>query len=232
MKAIKNESELLDILRAEDDRWQQRVFANTGVFVHFSKHGGILLSNCGYVDLDRDAEYLYAHGRDETKYVSLRTCRDLEDYILNMQSYRERLVDESYGCFSKSELFWATYSQIILPAQNQKRSNGTEFQDWGLYSINVANAIPLRNAVKTKEAFVFDMALVDYDSCEIEIPKEDDMELSSVLDLLVKEMNAITEGIDGIPHYCVYRENAIIVPKTFHEIANMLNQDGVFYWLR
>lgn len=72
-----------------------------------------------------------------------------------MESYNEFLCGISYGEFTKSELFWAIYARVISPLDNQRRPDGSIYQDWGLFSIG-----------SYQEHIDSYMALVDYDSCE------------------------------------------------------------------
>ena len=184
MKAIGNIQDLVDILSTEDTDWQKTIYNKTGVLVLINKHGGVLLSNCGYVDLDVDAEYRSLHGKDVTQYTVIKSIQDLIEYILEMDSYHNYLVDIPLGQFTKSELFWSVQNQIILADGNQRRSDGTVYQDWGLYRISVYNRpIPPFSEQKEEEMIVLDMALVDYDSTEIWIPRRLDLKLSDALRL-------------------------------------------------
>lgn len=233
MNAINNIDDLRRILNQENPAWQKDVFEKIGVFVHFNKHGVILLSGCGYIHLDEDAEYHYTNGEDKTTYVSINSVEDLINYIYEMDSYHKCLLDESLGLFTKAELFWAIQLQIILAKENQKRSDGTLYQDWGLYRIFTADRPCYPYSVGTTiDTIVLDMAIVDYDATEIWIPKDASLGLPNVLKQVIEQMNKMTEGIDDIPQYSLHPEKPLVVPATYDEIHSLLQPGGLFCWLR
>ena len=233
MKAIKNINSLIGILNGEDAEWQKTIYAETGVLMLINKHGGVLLSNCGYIDLDVDAEYRYLHGKDVTQYTVIKSIQELIKYILEMDSYHNYLIDKSLGQFTKSELFWSVQNQIILADENQRRTDGTVYQDWGLYRISTYNhSIPPFGEKKEEEMIVLDMALVDYDSTEIWIPRGLELELPDALRIVTNEMNLITEDLKDIPQYCVHSEIPVRVPNSFAEMERIIQPEGLFSWLR
>lgn len=233
MNAIINESDLCRILYAENPAWQKEVFEKTGVYVHFNIHGGILLSECGYIHLDEDVDYNSTNGEDKTVYVSITSVEGLINYIREMESYHKCLLNESFGLFTKAELFWATQLQIILAKQNQKRPDGSLYQDWGLYRIYTADR-PCHpfSECNVKKTIVLDMALVDYDSTEIWIPQSENLKLPHVLKQVIVQMNQMTDNIDDLPKYSVHPERQVIIPVTYEEIKELIQPGGIFSWLR
>ena len=220
MKAIKNTDCLEHILKIENLEWQRIVYDQTGVIVIFQKGYGTLISNCGYIDLDRDAEYCYKNGIDCTKYCEIKSIDELINYIRGMESYAEFLCDISYGKFTKSELFWAIYARIICPEDNQKRPDGTVYQDWGLYSIG-----------SYKEYIDLNMALVDYDSGGFWLDVSAETQLNEVLNQLVQDMCKVTEDIEGIPQYTVKENICFDVPNSYLDLKAQLLDGGLFDWL-
>lgn len=232
MKAIENLNNLVDILNEEDNDWQKKIYNEIGVLVLINQHGGVLLSNCGYIDLVIDAEYVYLSGNDKTEYTSIKSIQELIDYILNMESYHRFLVDMSLGQFTKSELFWSVQNQIVLAEENQHREDGSAYQDWGLYRISTETRPISPYNENNEEVIVLDMALVDYDTTEILIPRREDFGLSDALKKVTTEMNTITEDINDIPQYSVYCDKQVIVPNSFDDIERLIQPNGLFSWLR
>lgn len=191
MKAIKNIDELCIVITADD--WLRQVYAATGVIPVPSVNNVTLVSNCGSVDLDADAEYHYSRVEDLTEYCNIETPDDLIEYIKGMESYRDFLVDQPLGSFSKSELYWAVKERILR-----------FYEDWELYRIGVSeNEIALQ------------MALSGYDSTEISTPVG--LSLDETLHYVVQEMNSLTEGLgDILP--CRVRDRMFSVPRSFDEL--------------
>lgn len=226
MKAIKNIGILQSILDFNDPGWQKKLYDQTGVIAILHGNNSVLLSNCGYIDLDADAEYRYAKGDDLTQYCEINTTEELVDYIQQMESYHEYLVDRSFGRFTKSKLFWAVFFQIICADENMQRETGEKTRDWGLYRIST-----YFHKLKNENEISLSMALIDYDSCEMWIPWEENLELSDCMEQLVSEMNSTTEDIDDIPVYHVRYENPVQVPNTYEELMALIQPGGVFDWL-
>ncbi len=191
MKAIKNIDELCIVITADD--WLRQVYAATGVIPVPSVNDVTLVSNCGSVDLDADAEYHYSRGEDLTEYCIIKTPDDLIEYIKGMESYRDYLVDQPLGSFSKSELHWAVKERILR-----------FYEDWELYRIGVS-----------ENEITFHMALSGYDSTEISVPV--DLSLDETLRCVVREMNDLTEGLGDIPP-CRVRDRVFSVPRSFDEL--------------
>ena len=143
-----------------------------------------------------------------------------------MESYQNYLVDISLGRFTKSELFWAIYSQVITAEENMRRTDGTAEQDWGLYRIG-----EYYYSRKEETEITLDMALIAYDSCAIWLPKNDSLSLGDYLDLLVVELNSTTETIEEIPVYQVCQNNVLSSPKTYTELRSIVQPGGIFDWL-
>ena len=217
MDAIKNIDELPQILAAENPKWQKIVYEETGVIVLLNRNGGTLLSKCGYIDLDCDVEYSYKNGVDCTDYCEICSIKELTDYIVSMESYKEYLCDISYGKFTKSELFWAIYARIICPMENQRREDGTIYQDWGLFSIGMY-----------KEYVELHMALVDFDSTEFLYHIDEYTELNDILNLLADEMCEITEGIDGVPQYKAIPQIPFYVPVSYESLMTQFSDYGIW----
>lgn len=226
MKAIKNYKELKQLLETENSNWQEIIYDQTGTIVLFSNNDATLISNCGYIDLDADAEYRSVSGENRTEYCVIGSIIELVDYILQMESYQKYLVDVSLGKFKKSELFWAVYSQVITAEENMRRNDGSTEQDWGLYRIG-----EYYYRTKDEEEITLEMALIAFDSCEIWLPKNDNLTLNDYLDLLVVELNSTTETIEEIPVYRVRRNKEIHAPKTFTELRSIIQPGGIFDWL-
>lgn len=226
MKAIKNIKNLPGLLKAENPLWQEHIFEQTGVIVIFHNDYATLLSACGYIDLDIDSEYGYING-ELAEYCEVTSVDELVSYILQMESYHDFLVDESFGTFTKAELYWNVYDRIILADENQTEIDGAKHRDWELYCIGV------HNYTRTgEEMIVLSMALIDYVGVEIEIPKCKQMELNDALEMVVKEMNYITSDNDEIPNYKVGQNKTVLVPKTFSELKALLSSGMVFSLLR
>ena len=226
MKAIRNQKELKSLLEAEDINWQEIVFNQTGVIVLFSDTDATLVSNCGYIDLDADAEYRYVYGEDKTEYCVISSINELIKYIIQMESYQDYLKDVSLGKFKKSELFWAIYSKVITAEENVRRIDGTTEQDWGLYRIG-----EYYYSTKDENVITLDMALIAYDSCEIWLSRNDNLSLNDYLNLLTAELNSTTETIEEIPVYRVCQNKVTMVPKTYAELKSIVQPGGTFDWL-
>ncbi len=223
MKAIKNIKNLPGLLKAENPLWQELIFEQTGVIVIFRNHDAVLLSACGYIDLDVDSEYTYVNGEDLTEYCEVTSIDELVSYILQMESYDYYLVDESFGTFTKAELYWNVYDRIILADENQTEIDGAKHRDWELARIS------WYMCPRTKEEkIVLSTALIDYVGVEIEIPKFKQMELNDALEMVAKKMNYITSGNDELPDYKVSQDKTVLVPKTFAELKALLSSGMVF----
>lgn len=219
MKAIKNDKELMIILGSEDVDWQRIIYVRTGVLLLFPQSGPILFSNCGYIDLDHDADYKSFNGRDETAYCSITSIEEMVDYILAMPSYENFLKDVSYGAFSKAELFWGVYSRVISAPQNLALSKNPGNVVYGLYSIcEYMGKIDLY------------MAAVEYDAMNIWLPINQNLVLNDMLDILVRELNEIAVDL-GEPLYKNHIENEIRVPSSYSELLRVLAPGAEFGWL-
>lgn len=216
MKAIKNMQTFFELLSKEDQDWQLRVYDQTGVIVH----GGYLFSKCGYIDLDREAEYCMRDGVDCTDYCEITSIKDLCDYILGMDGYKDYLTDISYGKFTKSELFWAIYARLICPETNQRHTDGSIYKEWGLYSIG-----------KYDGHVELNMALIDYNYADFELDINENTELNEALALLSKEMCRVTEDIEDVPQYMVIEEEPFSVPNDYAALSAQLSTGGLFDWL-
>lgn len=222
MKAIRNVKQLPDILKAEG----QGIYNLIGAIPVFSETGGVLVSNCGYIDLDCDAEYKYVEGKDVTEYITIDSVGDFVHYVLHMESYHKYLVDQPFGKFMKSELFWAVYTQIISPEENQMRADGSLKQDWSLSRIGT-----YYYSKKKETEIELEMSLIDYDSVQIWIPERDDLALSQCLNQLVKELNDTTADISDIPDYHVFADRPVHIPGNYDELYTTTQPGGIFDWL-
>lgn len=205
MKPISNMDKLICVLSTEDPLWQEKVYAQTGVIPVLKR--GVLFSNCGYIDLDSDAEYHYVSGEDRTEYCEINSVSEFVEYILQMESYQEFLVDISLGRFTKADLFWAVYSTIINPVENQLHTDGSIEAEWGLYSIHFY-----------QERLELNMAVIACDQVDICVDYNPNASLQEVLKLIVKEMNKCTEDIDHIPQQRVHMKFLQKKPATYEEL--------------
>ena len=218
MKAIEKINELQSMLASQDSRWQEMIYNETGVLLLFLKSGPILFSNCGYIDLDIDAEYKSVNGEDKTEYCSVTSIGEMSDYILKMPSYKDYLNDCSYGKFSKSELFWGIYSRLINAPQNLALSKVPGNIIYGLYSIGEYECkIDLH------------MAVVASDALNIWLPIDSKLNLNNILDILVNELNEIAEDL-GEPMYQNYKENSVAVPNSYKDLLKKLEPPAEFGW--
>lgn len=219
MKAIRSTTVLKEILSSQDKNWQEIIYNETGVLLLFLESGPILFSNCGYIDLDTDAEYLGVNGEDKTEYCSISSIGEMTDYILRMPSYKKFLEDYSYGKFSKSELFWGIYSRIISAPQNLALSENPGNIVYGLYSIG-----------EYEGKIDLYMAAVEYDAMNIWLPIDPNLSLNDVLDILVKELNETSEDL-GEPLYDNHIENEVSVPSSYSDLLRVLDPKAEFGWL-
>lgn len=206
MKAIRNINHLSVLLERENADWQRAIYENTNTIPIFSDKFALLVSNCGYIDLDSDAEYTYSKGNDLTEYCDIESISGLSAYIKEMESYRKYLIDRSFGQFSKSDLFWAVLCRILHYSENLKCNNGSTYRAWHLSSIH-----------EDEGRIVLDMALVDYDSVEISLNIESDTTLDDALEALVTEINQINTTVDGLSKYSI-DHIAAQVPRTYEEL--------------
>ena len=219
MKAIRNVRELQSMLNDQDSVWQERIYNETGVLLIFCNSGPILFGNCGYIDLDYDADYKSCNGRDETEYCSITSVEGMIDYIIAMPSYENILKDRSYGKFSKAELFWGIYSRVIMAPQNLALSKNPGAIMYGLYTIGeYAGNIDLY------------MAAVEYDAMNIWLPIDSNLTLNDMLDILVNELNEIAVDL-GEPLYKNHTGNEIKVPCSYAELLSVLSPGAEFDWL-
>lgn len=213
MKAILNMDKLLNTLSEEDPLWQEKIYARTGVIPVFKC--GALFSNCGYIDLDRDAEYCYVSGEDRTEYCEINSISEFVEYILEMESYQEFLVDVSLGRFTKADLFWAVYSTIINPVENRLHADGSIDAEWGLYSIRFC-----------QEHLELNMAVIACGPADLWIDIDEETELPEALNHIVEQMN-----MEDLPKQKVFMEYLQKKPTTFEELKKKLELDGEFNWL-
>ena len=218
MDAINNVDQLKTIFERENPRWQEIIFEKTGVVLLLKDKSGTLFSRCGFIDLDYEAEYCYDHGIDKTSYCEITHIDEIIEYILNMESYASVLTDIPVSLFSKADLFWAAHDQIVWAEANKKRPDGSNIQDWELFSIS-----------KYLNHTEMHMALIEYDSTDIWLDLPDDISLDEALNMLVKEMNEVTHDISRIPEYRVISSNRVANPKTYNDLMNRINEG--FNWL-
>ena len=218
MKPIKNQSELPIILANESSNWQETVYDQTGVIPVFQDSEPVIISNCGYIDLDADTEFRYFRGADLTEYYTISSIKEFITYILAMESYQKYLVNQTFGQFDKATLFWAIHNQIIYPLENQTRSDGSVKQDWSLLRISTYNKRD------NEEVIDIEMSLIEYDAVGIWIPKKGNLSLSTCLESVVEEMNSITADIEveEIPRYNVCKEKEVCVPYTYADLKKTI----------
>lgn len=222
MKAIKNLQTLALQLANENINWQKLVYETTGVIPVQCRDNSItLFGACGYIDLSDDADYRYSNGQDISDYCEILSVQELVSYILSMESYQNILVDRSFGQFSKSELFWGIWSTLITPEANQRRSNGSCVQDWGLYHIQLyQNHIELH------------MPLIEYNDCSLWIDYDAKQSLSEALESVAVEMNKGTEDLEEIPVYHVVHSALQAPPCNYEDLYTKLCSGGEFGWLQ
>ena len=219
MQAILNMKTLIEVFASQDEHWQEKIYEKTGSLLLFPRSGPILFSNCGYIDLDYDADYRSCNGRDETEYCSITSIEEMVNYILAMPGYESFLKDRSYGKFSKAELFWGIYSRVIMAPQNLALSKKPGDIIYGLYTIGeYAGNIDLY------------MAAVEYDAMNIWLPIDQNLTLNDMLDILVKELNEIAVDL-GEPLYKNRIENDIKFPCSYAELLSVLSPGAEFDWL-
>lgn len=213
MKAIKNIDSLVSRMASINNQWQRIVFDSTGVIL---LENLTLFGNCGYISLDQDSDYSYVSGVDTTEYCEINTVAELVSYIKEMESYSALLVDQSFGKFTKSELFWGIYEWILLQYDNMNESE----QYWGLYNIG-----------QYKENVELHMALIPCSPADIWLNITEDTTLDEALEMLVAELNVEVEYNDWIPMQKVFKGN-YNVPKTYDEILEKCSPGAVFGWLQ
>ena len=213
MKAILNLDELPRVLSEEDPFWQEKLDASTGV-IPVLKHG-TLFSNCGYIDIDSDAEYCYVSGEDRTEYCEINSISEFVEYILQMESYQEFLVDVPLGQFTKADLFWAVYSTIINPVENRLDADSTNAAEWGLYSIHFY-----------QEHLELNMAVIACSPADLWIDIDEETELPEALNRIVEQMN-----IENLPKQKVFMDYLKKKPTTFEGLKKELEPGGQFAWL-
>ena len=213
MKAILNLDELHRVLGEEDPSWREKIYERTGVIPVLKC--GVLLSNCGYIDIDRDADYCYLSGEDRTEYCEINTISEFMEYILQMESYQEFLVDVSLGRFTKADLFWAVYSTIINPIENRLDSDSSNDAEWGLYSIRFY-----------QEHLELNMAIIACGPADLWIDVDEKTELLEALNHIVEQMN-----MEDLPEQKVFLEYLQKKPTTYEELKKELEPGGQFDWL-
>ena len=219
MKAIKSINELQSAFSSQNSRWQEIIYDETGALLLFLKSGPALFSNCGYIDLDIDAEYIGINDGDKTEYCSITSIGEMTDYILKMPSYKDYLVDCTYGKFSKSELFWGIYARVINAHQNLALSRVPGNTVYGLYTIRThQNEIELN------------MAVVEYDMVCYGLPLNKNLSLDEMLGMLVEQMNETAMDL-GEPIYENRKENPVVVPASYEELLKKLEPNAEFGWL-
>lgn len=218
MKAIANIKNLPILLSNENQSWKQKVFDLTGVIPNFDskRNSMILYSNCGYIDLDIDAEYMYSNGVNNTEFCEIKSITELVDYIKNMESYKGLLIDESLGLFTKSDLFWGVWTAIISVRENMLHDDGHEEQEWNLYSIK-----------KSPNSITLNMALIACDSIEISIDISDGTTLQETLNLVVTELNNVAKNVNDVPNLRVYLDKLQPSPDSFESLNKKLFHDGM-----
>lgn len=213
MKAIKNIETLIERLTLEDKDWQRIIYDKTGVLLLASLN---LVSNCGYISLDADSEYSYSSGVDTTAYCEINSIDEAISYIKTMESYSDRLLDVSYGRFTKSELFWGIFERILLRPENFSAS---EEQEWGLYSIG-----------SYKEHVELHMALIPCDAADIWLDISKETTIDAALTMLVSQLNVETDYHDWLTPQKVF-EGTYSVPNTYEELMANCSKGSVFGWL-
>lgn len=213
MKAIKNIETLVERLSLIDKDWQKIIYDKTGAILLESLN---LVSNCGYISLDADSEYSYSSAIDTTEYCEINSIDEVISYIKEMESYSALLVDQSFGKFTKSDLFWGIYERILLQNDNMDESE----QYWGLYSIGQYNGnIELH------------MALIPCSPADIWLNITVDTSLDEALEMLVAELNVEVEYQEWLPMQKVFSTD-YSVPKTYDEIKGKCSPGSFFGWLQ
>lgn len=223
MKAIKNLKILVEQLEQVDPHWRRAVYERTGVIpiIHKNRAEITLFGACGYIDLLDDATFSYSNGIDLTEYCDINTVDELINYILEMDSYQKVLKDCSLGQFTKAELFWAVWSTLIMPIENQRRADGTCNQDWGLFQIEIYRGhIDLH------------LLLVDYNDGSVWLDYDVNQSLNEALEQIATKMNEITADIEEIPTYRVMFHKLKAPPETYDQLQRKLSPDGEFSWLQ
>lgn len=187
----KNIKELCRLI--SKDEWQKSVYSATGVIPVLSSGSIPLVSNCGFIELDSDAEYRYRKGEDLTEYCMVNSPEDLIHYISKMESYHKYLFDQPLGSYTKSELFWAVKERILR-----------FYEDWELDRIRA-----------TKDEITLEMGLSGYDSTDIDVPLG--MNLNQTLSSVVEKMNFLIDGLNDIP-LCRVHDRRFSVPRRFEEL--------------
>jgi hypothetical protein len=219
MKQIKNIDKLTDLLSNQDINWQELIYNKTGIILLPIKSGPLLFSNCGYIDLSIDVGYEIVKGEDKTEYIYISSIEEMIEYILEMPSYKEYLVDCSYGRFSKSELFWGIYSRVISAPQNLALSKFPGDTVYGLYTIGC------------HEQYVdLDMAAIAYNAMSIWLTVDQNTTLNEALDELVVQLNDVAKDT-GEPMYINCRENQVIVPSTYDDMIALFKSGAEFAYL-
>ena len=213
--------DMIHMLENDNKNWAKVLFEQTGVILQTD---GYLVSNAGYTELDDDVTFFRSLQGDycEIGKNRIRTVNDLIEYILQADAFNVYLKDEDYGLFSKYELFYAVHYQIINAEENLVRKDGSIDYDWALSSISSANT-------NGKEYIVLAMPLISCNMGDICIPKDEKMQLSEFLELLVKELNNETKDNDYIPTYRVWNNHSYHIPNTYEEFVASFEPGGLLY---
>lgn len=222
MKAIINKDQLDSILSREDPKWQEIVFSQTGVLTKFNKSNDgscyiDFISSCGYVDADDDAVFTYCDGRYLSDYCHISSINDLVEFILNTESYSECLKDISLGSFTKSELFWNIYSQILRPTENL-HNNCDEF---------ILKSI--RN--ESDGDITISLDFIGVDDVDISINNSDCSSLDKVLSCVLEQIKEICgDGENNfIKNYKIHPEYAVTPPSSYNELLNYIERYRTLY---
>lgn len=213
--------DMIRMLENDNENWEKVLFTRTGVIL---QPDGYLVSNAGYAEIDDDVAFAHDLQGDycEVGINRIRTVNDLIEYILQTDAFQVYLRDENYGLFSKYELFYAVHYQIINAEENLIRKDGSIDYDWALSNISSW----IQNG---REYIDLAMPLIRCNMGDICIPKDESMQLSEFLELLVKELNNETKDDDYIPTYHVWRNHSFHVPNTYEEFVAAFEPGGIFY---
>ena len=222
MKAIINKDQLDSILSREDPKWQEIVYAQTGVLTKFNKSNDgncyiDFISSCGYIDADNDAVFTYCNGRYLSDYCHISSISDLVEFILNTESYSECLKDISLGSFTKSELFWNIYSQILRPTENL-HNNCDEF---------ILKSI--RNEADGDITISLDF--IRFDEVNIYMDNSDCSSLDKVLSYVLQEIKDICGDAEDhfVENYKIYHDYAVTPPSSYNELRNYIERYRTLY---
>lgn len=210
---MKELQELIPILEATSDNWEPQLYDKTGTIL--DPHYGHLISKCGYIDLFFTGEPKavgFGSDCDILHIDKIKSLDDFVDFILNSESYREYLVDESFGAFTKSELFWAFHAKVADAEENRSRPDGFTREDWHIERIGAYSpSSPLISIY---------LDLIDY--CDVDAVADISGSLDNSLDNLVESLNLTVEDDDYFPQYRVWNEKTFHVPNSFMELKDAI----------